>query len=336
MGISVRCQCGHSVQASDELPGKRTLCPRCGRPLPLPASRPEPAVSASSSRASGSRSGPADLPPADMPEFHEPVAASKAGHEKSVVLRRMFEALLDPRSIQWMLTLGGGLFVLGLLIWLVSWGVFQNPAILAVALGMGTVAIMGAGWWVVFLTRFRIAGQALTFLGCVVAPLNLWFYDAQDLITLDQHLWLGGLVCCLLYVATVYVLRDPLFMYAVEAGVTLTAALFLAELGLASDLGYLTVTLMALGMISIHAERAFPPEAEHFTRSRFGMPLFWAGHVQLGLSALTLLGTQIVLWLAHPDRGFIPIGWHGNWWNGTTRWYRGWRLASIPPRTAPR
>ena len=170
MGISVRCQCGSSVEADEDHAGKRVLCPRCGRPLRLPASHREPAVSASSSRAAASGSGPADLPAADMPEFHEPVAASKAGHEKSVVLRRMFEALLDPRSIQWMLTLGGGLFVLGLLIWLVSWGVFQNPAILAVALGIGTLAIVGAGWWVVLTTRFRIAGQALTFLGCVVAP----------------------------------------------------------------------------------------------------------------------------------------------------------------------
>ena len=128
-----------------------------------------------------------------------------------------------------------------------------------------------------------------------------------------NNLWLGGLVCCLLYIATVYVLRDPLFMYAVEAGLTLTAALFLAELGLASDLGYLTVVLMALGLISIHAERAFPPEGERFTRSRFGMPLFWSGHVQLGLSALTLLGTQIVFWLTRPDRALIPIVWQGNW-----------------------
>ena len=51
-----------------------------------------------------------------------------------------------------MLTLGGGLFVLGLLIWLVSWGVFQNPAILAAALGSGTLAIVGAGWWVALMT----------------------------------------------------------------------------------------------------------------------------------------------------------------------------------------
>ena len=60
----------------------------------------------------------------------------------------MFDALLDPQSIQWMLTIGGGVFVLGLLIWLVSWGIFQNPVILATALGIGTLAILvPAGGW---------------------------------------------------------------------------------------------------------------------------------------------------------------------------------------------
>ena len=43
------------------------------------------------------------------------------------------------------------------------------------------------------------------------------------------------------------------------------------------------------------------------------MPLFWSGHVQIGLSAFTLLGTQIVFWLARPDRALIPIVWQGNW-----------------------
>jgi hypothetical protein len=301
------------MEAGEESAGKRVDCARCGRPLRLPASRLEPAFSGRASPGTTSGMGPTDERPVDMPEFFDPLAASKVGNEKSVVLQRMFEALLDPRSIQWMLTLGGGLFVLGILIWLVSWGIFKNPTILAVALGIGTVAILCAGWWVVLATRFRIAGQALTFLGCVVAPLNLWFYDAQGLVTLDHNLWLGGVVCCLLYVATVYVLHDPLFMYAVEAGLTLTAALFLAELGLATDLGYLTVVLMALGLISIHAERAFPPDGEQFSRWRFGMPLFWSGHVQLGLAALTLLGIQIVAWLARPDHALISIAWQGNW-----------------------
>jgi hypothetical protein len=313
MTNSLRCQCGASVKSGDESGEERGRCPSCGRALLIPASIAVPAGSAGAFEGDDFAARSADSLPAGAPEPLDAVGAPKGPSEISVVLRRMFYALLDPRSIQWMLTIGGGLFVLGLLIWLVSWGVFQNPVILAAALLIGTLAIMCAGWWVVLATRFRIAGQALTFLACVVAPLNLWFYHAQALITLDNKLWLGGVVCCLLYIATVYVLRDPLFLFAVEAGLTLTAALFLAELGLASDLGYLTVTLLALGLISIHAERAFPAEGEQFTRGRFGMPLFWSGHIQLGLSALILLGTQIVLWLARPDRALIPIVWDGNW-----------------------
>ena len=147
----------------------------------------------------------------------------------------------------------------------------------------------------------------------MVAPLNLWFYHAQDLITLDNNLWLGGVVCCLLYVATVYVLRDPLFLYAVEAGLTLTAALFLAELGLASDLGYLTVVLMALGLISIHAERAFPPEGEHV----HPLPIRDAAVLVRPRAARTvgvdLAGDSDCPLVGRPDRGLIPIGWQGNW-----------------------
>ena len=247
MAISLRCPCGARVKTGEESRGKRGKCLSCGRTLLIPAAIAAPTGAAGAFEDDDFAARLADSLPDDTSESHDPPEAAEGASQISVVLSRMFDALLDPRSIQWMLTIGGGLFVLGLLIWLVSWGIFQNPVILATALLIGTLAIMCAGWWVVLATRFRIAGQALTFLGCVVAPLNLWFYHAQALITLDNKLWVGGLVCCLLYVATVYVLRDPLFMYAVEAGLTLTATLFLAELGLASDLGYLTVAMMALG-----------------------------------------------------------------------------------------
>lgn len=165
-------------------------------------------------------------------------------------LRRMFEALLDPRSIQWMLTLGGGLCVLGLIVWLTSLGIFENKLVLASVMGIGSLAILGGGWWVSLKTRFRVAGQALTFLGCVVAPLNLWFYAHVDLVSVDDHLWVGGLICCLLYAATVYVLRDPLFVYAVEAGATLTLTLLLATLPL---------------VIAVVHYRFFGPADAHFS-----------------------------------------------------------------------
>ncbi|HBO42421.1 MAG TPA: hypothetical protein DD670_00470 [Planctomycetaceae bacterium] len=225
----------------------------------------------------------------------------------------MFEAMLDPRSIQWMLILGGGLVVLGLIVWLASLGIFESKVVMAAALAAATLAVLAAGWFVVLKTRFRIAGQALTFLGCVIAPLNLWFLHAQDLVTLDNHLWIGGVVCCLLYIVTVYVLRDPLFMYAVEAGVTLTVMLFLAELGLVGDTSYLCLVLMGLGLVSLHFERALPAEGEPFNRRRFGMPLFWSGHAQMAASLAILLASQVVAWLIDPARSLLALEWSGNW-----------------------
>ena len=74
------------------------------------------------------------------------------------VMRRMFEALLDPGSIQWMLMIGGGLCVLGIIVWLVSKGIFENKRVLAVALGVGTLAILAAGWFAALRTRFHVAG----------------------------------------------------------------------------------------------------------------------------------------------------------------------------------
>jgi hypothetical protein len=225
----------------------------------------------------------------------------------------MFEALLDPRSIQWMLLLGGGLCVLGIIVWLVSKGVFENKLVLAATLGAGTLAILGSGWITALKTRYRLAGQALTFLGCVVAPLNLWFYQAQKLVTIDDHLWVGGVACCLLYAATVWVLRDPLFMFACEAGITLTALLLLADLGKITDITWLSLFLMALGLISIHAERAFSPaEESEFPRRRYGLPLFWSGQTQIGVALVTLLGSQLASWLKTPAEALFGLVWSEN------------------------
>ena len=160
-----------------------------------------------------------------------------------------------------MLVIGGGLCVLGLVIWLVSLEIFKDPRMTAVALGIASLAVLGGGWVVSLKTRFQVAGPRLTFLGCVVAPLNLWFYHTQGLVTLDAGLWIGGLVCVGLYAATVFVLRDPLFLYAVEAGVTLTVLLLLGDVGQITNTAYLSLFIMALGFISIHAERAFPAGA---------------------------------------------------------------------------
>jgi len=170
-------------------------------------------------------------------EFLDPPAAriTTPKEEKQPVLRRMFEALLDPRSIQWMLMLGGGLLVLGLIVLLINWLNIEAPYVIAASMGAGTLVVLGGGWSLTLKTKYKTAGRALTFLACVVAPLNLWYYHAQGIVTLENHLWVGGVLCSLLYIATVRILRDPLFMYAVEAGVTLTALLFLPVLNVSVD-----------------------------------------------------------------------------------------------------
>jgi hypothetical protein len=319
MSIIVDCECGGRLKAQDEFAGKRGECPYCGRMLRVPA-----AESVEVERDPLMERGPrgdrkvAPKPkaarrdePLDIADFFDPPAPRKRPQEKveqPPVLRRMFEALLAPRSIHWMLTIGGGLCVLGLIIWLVSLGIFKDPRMTAVVLGIGSLAVLGGGWAVTLRTRFAVAGRALTFLGCVVVPLNLWFYHTQGLVTLDSGLWIGGLVCVGLYAATVFVLRDPLFMYAVEAGVTLTVLLLLGDMGRIADTGYLSLFLLALGFVSIHAERAFAPEHDVFSRRRFGLPLFWAGHAQLAVALVILLVSQFFGWWGE----LLAVQWPGN------------------------
>jgi hypothetical protein len=310
MAISVTCACGRKLRARDEFAGKRAECPTCFAQVEIPATSPSESppplpTAATSEAASEHIAGAIDivdfLDPPSPPTPAEPVAPPKP------VLARMFEALLDPRAIHWLLTIGGGLAVLGLIIWLVSLGIFGDPRIIAVALGIGSLAILGGGWWLALKTRLRIAGQALTFLGCVVLPLNLWFYDAQNLVTVEGNLWVGGLVCVALYALTVYVLKDPLFLYAVEAGITLTALLILAQMGFVTDAGHLALVLTVLAAVSIHAERAFAPEGE-FNRQRYGLPLFWSGQAQLAAALLTLLGSQVCGWTSDA----LNLLWEGN------------------------
>jgi hypothetical protein len=325
MSIIVRCQtCGRLLKAPADSTGRRGECPFCGRTINIssPSSAGAASVTMGSSESDVASTAPfesteienfLDPPSSEYPAASADAASAAAAPPKNQVWRRMFEALIDPRSIQWMLMIGGGLCVLGLIIWLISLGVFKDPRILAITLGVGTLAILGAGWFLTLRTRYRIAGQALTFLGCVVAPLNLWFYHAQNLITVQGHLWVGGVVCCLLYAATVVMLRDPVFMYAIEAGATLTTLLLLADMGKITDTTWLSLFFMALGIISIHCERMFSPaDDSEFPRRRFGLPLFWSGHVQVAASLLILLGSQLLSWMAEPARQLFGISWAGN------------------------
>ncbi len=150
-------------------------------------------------------------------------------------------------------------------------------------------------------------------------------------MTLDNQLWIGGVVCSLLYIATVVMLRDPLFMYAVEGGVTLTVILLLGSMGYISNVTYLSLALMGLAFISIHFERAFPVEEKTFSRRRFGMPLFWSGHAQLIAALAILLGSQLGAFAFSPVHHRDLFGW-GSWdgnllsqkmWLATALWFAG-------------
>lgn len=313
MLIKMRCKCGMNLKIREEFAGKRGICPYCGRETVIPsveqAEEAEPQPGPDAAQASSQADQEAPL---DVVEFLDPPSKPIAPKEKTHWFRKMMVALLDPRAIQWLLVIGGALMVLGMIIWLVSLGVFENPYYLAVALGLASLSIHGGGCFVVLKTRFKTAGRALTFLGCVVLPLNVWFYYANDMMTLEGHLWVGVFVCCLIYGATVFVLRDPLFMYAVEGGLTLTLLLLLAAFG-GGSLDWasaVSLALIALALVSIHAKRAFPPEGETFTRLRFGMPLFWSGHLQLAGALVFLAAAQGMNLFLHPSEAILGIRWH--------------------------
>ena len=92
----------------------------------------------------------------------------------------MFAALLDPRSIQWLLTLGGGLMVLGGLVWLISKGVLENPLVLAVVLGVMLARLAG-------MVRGLFVRVGLMMLGCFAMMLGgMLVMFSRSVVMLDD------------------------------------------------------------------------------------------------------------------------------------------------------
>jgi hypothetical protein len=211
--------------------------------------------------------------------------------------RNVLEVVLDPRSIQWLLASGGALLTLGLVIWLAASGIFQNKLFVAVLLGTGNAALLGAGWAAFRFTRFQTAGRAVTLLACLLMPLNLWFYDAQGIISLERgdHLWIPALIMCVLYESSARILRDSKLVYVLVGGVVLTGLLMLADRGFDRfwEVQAPATLLVVLGLLSIHAERAFPEGDGPFSRKRYGRAFFEAGHAVLGAGLLLVLGAQV-------------------------------------------
>jgi len=78
----------------------------------------------------------------DARRYGRPTSSAVAGEmarpEPRPPRRPLLEIILDPRTIQWLLGLGGVLLVVGLVIWLAAVGVFENPVVVAVALAAST------------------------------------------------------------------------------------------------------------------------------------------------------------------------------------------------------
>lgn len=218
--------------------------------------------------------------------------------------RSLLEILLDPRNIHMLLAFGGALMVVGLVILLWVNKLLQPPVV-AIGLGVLNAVLLAAGWWLLRGSRYQLAGRAVTLLACLVLPLNLWYYHANNLITLDGHLWVAALVISALYAASALVLRDELFVYIFMAGVTLTGLLFLADLPPSPqkfwEIASPAALLVVLGLLGIHAERAFAEQEGPFGRRRFGLAFFWSGHALLAAGLLLVLGAEVAGdWLYKP------------------------------------
>lgn len=237
--------------------------------------------------------GPTGPVPAAKPAPAEPVEPVVAEEAPATPRRSILEILLDPRSIQWFLALGAALLVFGLVLYLYTKGIFENKLVVAASMGVANAALLAGGWMLILRTRYQLAGRALTLLACLVMPLNLWFYHAQDIITLQGHLWMAGVVVCGFYAASAWVLRDWMFVPVLMGGVAMTGLLLLADLGKFWEVAAPATFLTVLGLIGIHVERAFADDDSPFGRKRFGLAFFFSGHALLAAGLLLVLAAQL-------------------------------------------
>lgn len=219
----------------------------------------------------------------------------------AVPRRSLLEIILDPRSIQCLLGLGGALMVVGLviLLWINN---YFTPPVMAGILALSNILLLAAGLATIHYTRYQLAGKALALLSCLVMPLNLWYCHANNLITIDGHLWMCAVLISALYAVSAVVLKDELFIYVFSAGVAMTGLLFLADLQPSPQrfwkIASPATMLVVLGLIGIHLERAFMIGDGPFTRAKFGLAFFWSGHVQLAIGLMLVLAAQVAVdWL---------------------------------------
>ncbi|MFK7769544.1 MAG: hypothetical protein AB8B55_20195 [Mariniblastus sp.] len=224
----------------------------------------------------------------------ELVSASGFFDQRDSVRVSLVERILSPQNLHRMMLAGGILLVAGLVVWLWSIGLFDNPALVAVVAGVGNLGLIGTGIWMLKRTRYKIAGRGLTLLGSLVMPLNLWLYDSQHLIVLDEggQLWIPALFCSVIYAAIARVTRDSMFVYTLVGGIVMTGMLFLA--GAPGNAFWIVLPMstffISVGAIAIHADRWFKEEKGAFSRNEFGLAFYRAGHLVLFAGLALLLG----------------------------------------------
>ncbi len=232
--------------------------------------------------------------------FSAPEAAAVASEPTpkppAVPRRSLLEIILDPRSIQCLLGLGGALMVVGLviLLWINN---YFTPPVMAGVLALSNILLLAAGLATIHYTRYQLAGKASALLSCLVMPLNLWYCHGNNLITIDGHLWMCAVLISALYAVSAVILKDELFVYVFSAGVAMTGLLFLADLQPSPqrfwEIASPATMLVVLGLLGIHLERAFVVGDGPFSRARFGMAFFWSGHAQLAVGLILVLAAQV-------------------------------------------
>ena len=221
----------------------------------------------------------------------------------------LFELMLSPKSLQVMMSVGGGVLAIGCAVWLWSLGVFDNPLVAALALAGVNLGVLCLGVWLVANSRFGLAGRGLAFLSSLLMPLHLWFYDAQGLMVLNEggHLWFPALIICGLYALVARLTRDSIFVYTLMGGVLLTGLLFLAGPQMAFLWPVLPTCLflVLLGTVAIHADHLFVEPSGAFSRNEFGRAFFRAGHLTVAAGLGYLLSAQLSSFLYGRVGGFI-------------------------------
>lgn len=249
------------------------------------------------SRAESQADGPIESP-GKPPGSNSPNDSSFKTH------RSLLERLVDPRSLQWLTGLGALLMVAGLviLLWVNN---FFTPQVVACTLGVANLALLSAGIATLRKTRQQFVGRALTLFSCLVMPLNLWYYSANNLVTIDGHLWIPAVMISVIYAFSAVTLKDKSFVYIFSAGIALTGLLMIADLPPSPqkfwEIPLPATWLVVLGVISIHVERAFSANSGAFSRKEFGLAFFWSGHVHLAVGLILVLSAQILGgWIEQP------------------------------------